>query len=118
MILEVAILNVRVGLEREFEVAFGQASLIIASMPGYISHQLQRCVETSNRYALLVNGTSIDAHTIGFVAHPNINAGSSCFTTSMILFRPLSTMRWLHKVRPNVSLHPEASPAGRPFGAG
>ena len=54
MILEVATLNVRVGLEREFEAAFAQGSLLIASMPGYISHQLQRCVETSNRYALLV----------------------------------------------------------------
>jgi hypothetical protein len=54
-ILEVAILNVRVGLEREFEAAFAQASLIIASMPGNISHQLQRWIETSNRYALLVN---------------------------------------------------------------
>lgn len=70
MILEVAILNVRVGLEREFEAAFAQGSLIIASMPGYISHQLQRCVETSNRYALLVNWTSIEAHTIGFRGSP------------------------------------------------
>jgi hypothetical protein len=31
----------------------------------------------------------IEAHTIGSVAHLNINAGSSCFTTSM--FRLLST---------------------------
>ena len=103
MILEVAILNVRVGLEREFEPAFAQGSSIIASMPGYISHQLQRCVETSNRYALLVNWTSIEAHTIGFVAHPNINAGSNCFITSMIHFRPSSTMLSLHTVRTNIS---------------
>src|SRR6185436_12815747 len=33
MILEVAILDVRGGLEREFEAAFAQASPIIASMP-------------------------------------------------------------------------------------
>jgi hypothetical protein len=39
MISEVAVLNVRVGLEREFDAAFAQASLIIASVPGYISHQ-------------------------------------------------------------------------------
>ena len=71
MILELAILNVRVGLEREFEAAFAQGSLIIASMPGYISHQLQRCVASSNRrYALLVNWTSIEAHTIGFRGSP------------------------------------------------
>jgi|ERR1022692_9760 heme-degrading monooxygenase HmoA len=70
MILEVAVLNVRVGLEREFEAAFAQASAIIASMPGYISHQLQRCIETSTRYALLVNWTSLEAHTVGFRGSP------------------------------------------------
>jgi heme-degrading monooxygenase HmoA len=70
MILEVAILNVRGGLERDFEAAFAQASPIIASMPGYISHQLQRCIETSNRYALLVHWTSLEAHTVGFRGSP------------------------------------------------
>lgn len=63
MILEVAILNVRVGLEPEFEEAFARASPIIASMPGYVSHQLQRCLETSNRYVLLVNWISLEAQT-------------------------------------------------------
>jgi len=70
MILEVAILNVREGLQREFEAAFVQASPIIASMPGYVSHQLQRCVETSNRYVLLAQWTSLEAHTIGFRGSP------------------------------------------------
>jgi heme-degrading monooxygenase HmoA len=70
MILEVAILNVRSGLEREFEAAFAQASLIIASRPGHISHQLQRCVEAPNRYALLVNWHTLEAHTIGFRGSP------------------------------------------------
>jgi len=70
MILEVAILNVRHGLEPEFEAAFAQASLIIASMPGYISHQLQRCVEAPNRYVLLVNWTALEAHTVGFRSSP------------------------------------------------
>ncbi len=70
MILEIAILNVRPGREDEFEAAFAQASPIIASMPGYASHQLQRCVEASNRYALLVNWMSLEAHTVGFRGSP------------------------------------------------
>ena len=57
-------LNVRDGLQRDFEAAFAQASPIIASMPGYVSHQLQRCIETSNRYVLLVQWSSLEAHTI------------------------------------------------------
>ena len=66
MILEVAILNVRSGAERQFETAFEQASAIISAISGYIGHQLQRCTEVSNRYILLVNWESLEAHTIGF----------------------------------------------------
>lgn len=66
MILEVAVLNVRAGHEPAFETAFAEASPIIASMPGYVSHQLQRCIEVPNRYVLLVNWTSLEAHTVGF----------------------------------------------------
>lgn len=65
-VLEVAILDVISGEEESFEQAFKQAQEIIASMAGYISHQLQRCLEKSNRYILLVNWTSLEAHTEGF----------------------------------------------------
>jgi heme-degrading monooxygenase HmoA len=37
MILEVAILEVKPSMVEEFETAFKSASIIIASMPGYIS---------------------------------------------------------------------------------
>ena len=66
MILEVAILDVIPQQEEEFETAFAKASSIIASMPGYVSHQLQRCVERQNRYILLVNWETLEAHTVGF----------------------------------------------------
>ena len=42
MILEVAVLDVKPQLKAEFEEAFASAQTIIASMPGYISHQLQQ----------------------------------------------------------------------------
>ena len=66
MILEVAILDVIPGQEVEFQAAFGTASSIISSMPGYVSHQLQRCLETRNRYILLVHWETLEAHTVGF----------------------------------------------------
>ena len=66
MILEVAILNVTPGREADFESAFRRASPIIASMDGYISHQLQHCVEAGNRYLLLVQWETLEAHTVGF----------------------------------------------------
>ena len=66
MILEVAILDVIPDQKKDFESTFAQASRIIASMPGYVSHQLQRCIENQNRYILLVNWQNLEAHTIGF----------------------------------------------------
>lgn len=66
MILEVAILNVKPGQEQEFEAAFGTAQGIIAGMPGYVSHQLQHCIEQPGRYLLLVNWETLEDHTVGF----------------------------------------------------
>jgi len=70
VVLEVAVLNVRPGSESAFEAAFQQASSIISSMPGFVSHWLQRCIEVPNRYLLLVHWQSLEAHTIGFRGSP------------------------------------------------
>ena len=66
MILEVAILDISPGQESEFQAAFANASPLISAMQGYVSHQLQRCVEKQNRYILLVNWEKLEDHTIGF----------------------------------------------------
>jgi heme-degrading monooxygenase HmoA len=66
MVLEVTILDVIPDQEREFEAAFAKASHIIAGMPGYVSHQLQRGIEKENRYVLLVNWEKLEDHTVGF----------------------------------------------------
>jgi heme-degrading monooxygenase HmoA len=66
VILEVAILNVKPGQELAFEAAFATAQEIIIHMKGYISHQLQRCIEDASRYILLVNWQTLKDHTEGF----------------------------------------------------
>ena len=66
MILEVAILDVKLGEELRFEETFGRAQAIISSMPGYLSHQLQKCIEKPSRYILLVNWQTLEDHTVGF----------------------------------------------------
>ena len=66
MIMEVAILNVRPGQERDFEDAFSRAQVIISGMAGYLSHQLQKCIEEPCRYLLLVNWERLEDHTVGF----------------------------------------------------
>jgi heme-degrading monooxygenase HmoA len=66
MILEVALLDVVPGREPEFEDAFRRAQALIASMKGYRGHDLRRCVETANRYVLLVRWDTLQDHTEGF----------------------------------------------------
>jgi heme-degrading monooxygenase HmoA len=70
MILEVAILDIKPELNADFELAFNDAQSIISSMQGYISHQLQKCIEKDNRYILLVNWQALEDHTQGFRASP------------------------------------------------
>ena len=66
MILEVAVLNVIPDKLDEFEKNFYTAQKIISSMKGYKWHQLQKCVEISNQYILLVQWETLEDHTIGF----------------------------------------------------
>src|SRR4051794_29563592 len=66
MILEAAMLHVKPGMEREFEETFCKASEIISAMMGYISHELQRCIEVESKYLLLVKWESLEDHTVGF----------------------------------------------------
>lgn len=70
MILEAVILNVTPGREAKFELSFQLASKIISSMSGYISHQLQRCLENKSQYILLVNWETLEDHTVGFRGSP------------------------------------------------
>jgi heme-degrading monooxygenase HmoA len=66
MILECAHLNVKPGQESAFEAAFDKAKSVIAAMPGFISLELQRCLESRSRYLLLVRWKTLEDHTHGF----------------------------------------------------
>lgn len=70
MILEIATLQVRPGRSAEFEAAFQRAQAIISSMPGYISHELQRCIERKDAYVLLVRWRALEDHEVGFRQSP------------------------------------------------
>jgi heme-degrading monooxygenase HmoA len=66
MILEAVMLHVKPGMESEFECSFKTASKIISSMNGYLSHELQRCIEVEGKYLLLVRWENLESHTVGF----------------------------------------------------
>ena len=70
MVLEVAILDVKLGQSQEFESAFSEAHTIISSMKGHISSQLHKCLENPDRYILLVHWETLEDHTQGFRGSP------------------------------------------------
>lgn len=66
VITEQAALDVIPGREAEFEEAFATAKAIIAASPGFVSLRLLRCIETPNRFLLLVEWDTLEDHTDGF----------------------------------------------------
>ena len=63
-------LNVKPGQSADFEAAFREASPLIAAMPGYLAHELQRCLEAEDKYLLLVRWQTLEDHTVGFRQSP------------------------------------------------
>jgi len=49
---------------------FSSAVPIIQGTAGYISHELIRCIETPDRYLLIVRWETLEAHTVGFRGSP------------------------------------------------
>jgi heme-degrading monooxygenase HmoA len=70
MILEVAIMKIKPDRIAEFEAVFPKAAAVSASTPGYISHELQRCVETPGKYFYMIRWETMDAHLVNFRQSP------------------------------------------------
>jgi heme-degrading monooxygenase HmoA len=70
MILESALLDVTPGEESAFEAALREARTLIAATPGFRAISVRRCIETPNRYLLLVEWDRLEDHTIGFRQSP------------------------------------------------
>ncbi|GAA2614047.1 hypothetical protein GCM10010399_51130 [Dactylosporangium fulvum] len=68
MVLEVALIDVLEGREDEFAAAYRKGHEILASTPGCRSVRMTRGVETANRFVLLVEWDSIEAHLDNFRA--------------------------------------------------
>ena len=70
MILEVALLNIKIGKQDVFEQNFEQASKIISAMKGYINHKLKKCIEQENQYILLLNWNTLEDYELDFRKSP------------------------------------------------
>jgi heme-degrading monooxygenase HmoA len=70
VILESALLDVKPGEEADFEAALKEARPLIVATPGFRSIAVRRCIETPNRYLLLVEWERLEDHTVGFRQSP------------------------------------------------
>jgi heme-degrading monooxygenase HmoA len=66
MVLEVALIDVTVGQEDAFAAAYQKAYPVLAGTPGCRSVRMTRGVETPDRFVLLVEWDSVDAHLQNF----------------------------------------------------
>ena len=64
-------MKIKPELMEEFEKVFPQAAAVSASCKGYISHEMQRCVETKGKYFYLIRWESVEAHEVDFRQTPN-----------------------------------------------
>ena len=92
MILEIAEIDVKPGHEAEFEAAVERALPLFHAAHGCHGVELQRGIEQSTRYTLLVRWETLEDHTVGF-------RGSDAF------------MRWRALVSPHFDAPPRVQHA-------
>jgi heme-degrading monooxygenase HmoA len=66
MISEIAVLNIRREKSMLFDQAFEKARVFIRLIEGYITQELQKCLELKNKYLVLVRWETLQNHGIGF----------------------------------------------------
>ncbi|MDR7278062.1 antibiotic biosynthesis monooxygenase family protein [Catenuloplanes atrovinosus] len=68
MVLEVALIDVQPGREDELAAAYAKGHQILAGTPGCRSVRMTRGIETPDRFVLLVEWDSVEAHEENFRA--------------------------------------------------
>jgi heme-degrading monooxygenase HmoA len=71
MVLEIAQIDVKPGLEAEFEAGVAKAVPIFRRAQGCNGMELQRSVEKPNRYRLFVRWETLENHTVDFRGSPD-----------------------------------------------
>lgn len=67
MVLEVADIRVVAGKQKDFEAAVALGlDTVLSLSPGFVSYEIRRCMETSERYLLLIEWVKLEDHTVRF----------------------------------------------------
>ena len=71
MILEIADIRLAPGKQAEFDAAITRGlAEVISKSKGYISHQVHKCIETPERYVLMIYWQTLENHTVDFRGSP------------------------------------------------
>ncbi len=71
MILEVADFRIQPGRQAEFDAAIRRGlATVISKATGYVRHEVRKCIETPERYLLLINWETLENHTVDFRGSP------------------------------------------------
>ena len=71
MILEIAQIDVKPGMEAEFETGVKNATPAFKRAKGCHGMELQRSVEKPSRYRLFVTWETVESHTVDFRGSPD-----------------------------------------------
>jgi heme-degrading monooxygenase HmoA len=66
MVTEIALIDVKPGLEAEFEAGVATAAALFQCAKGCRAMELQRSVEKPSRYRLFVQWETLEDHTVAF----------------------------------------------------
>lgn len=77
MVLEIAQIEVKPGLEAEFEAGVAKAAPLFRRAKGCKDLSLQRSYEHPSRYRLFVSWETIEYHTVDFRGSPDFQEGAS-----------------------------------------
>ena len=71
MVLELADITIPPGKQAEFEEAIGRAlRTVVSKAQGVRSFQVQKGIESPERYVLMIHWDTLEAHTVGFRQSP------------------------------------------------
>jgi heme-degrading monooxygenase HmoA len=67
MILEIADIRIQPGKQAEFDAAVQRGLReVISKAKGFLGFQVQKCIETPERYVLLIRWQTLENHTVDF----------------------------------------------------
>lgn len=78
MILEIAQIAVKAGMEAEFEAGVKKAVPVFQRAKGCKGVELQRSIEKPNRYRLFVRWETVENHTVDFRGSPDFQEWRAC----------------------------------------